>query len=547
MSMKEHAIIERYIKTETNDKGELKKISFINDDDFNFSFDIVDELAKKCPDKLGLLHISDTKEETRLTFSQLSSLSSKAANYFESLGIKKGDRVMVVLKRHYEFWITVLALNKIGAIFCPTTNLLVEEDFEYRFKAANIDHIISTSDNKMPEIIDKANEVYNKLVNRVVVGKYVEGWHNFNDEYKNFSDEYICKGEKPAGNDLMFLLFTSGTSAYPKIVRHSNKYPLGHYITAKYWQKVNPDGLHLTVSDTGWAKALWGKIFGQWLCEAPIFVYDFNKFDPNEILLMIQKYKITTFCAPPTLYRYLIKMDLKKYDISSLENVTVGGEALNHEVFDKFYEETGLKLMEGYGQSETTLVCGNPYWVEPKVGSMGKISPLYDVHLLDADGNEVSQGEVGEVCINTEVIPNGLFLGYDNDEEMNKKIWHDNFYHTRDLAYMDEDGYLWYVGRSDDMIKTAGYRVGPLEIENVIMKLPYVLECAVTAIPDKSRGQAIKAFIVLVDGEEPTRELNKKVLVYLRENLASYKWPKCIEFVKELPKTISGKIIKKKL
>lgn len=547
MSMKEHAIIERYIKTETNDKGELKKISFINDDEFNFSFDIVDELAKKCPDKLGLLHISDTKEETRLTFSQLSSLSSRAANYFESLGIKKGDRVMVVLKRHYEFWITVLALNKIGAIFCPTTNLLVEEDFEYRFKAANIDHIISTSDNKMPEIIDKANEVYGKLANKVVVGKSAEGWHNFNDEYKNFSDEYICKGEKPAGNDLMFLLFTSGTSAYPKIVRHSNKYPLGHYITAKYWQKVNPEGLHLTVSDTGWAKALWGKIFGQWLCEAPIFVYDFNKFDPNEILLMIQKYRITTFCAPPTLYRYLIKMDLKKYDISSLENVTVGGEALNHEVFDKFYEETGLKLMEGYGQSETTLVCGNPYWVEPKVGSMGKISPLYDVHLLDADGNEVSQGEVGEVCINTEVIPNGLFLGYDNDEEMNKKIWHDSFYHTRDLAYMDEDGYLWYVGRSDDMIKTAGYRVGPLEIENVIMKLPYVLECSVTAIPDKSRGQAIKAFIVLVDGEEPTRELNKKVQVYLRENLASYKWPKVIEFVKELPKTISGKVIKKKL
>lgn len=547
MSMKEHAIIERYIKTETNDRGELKKISFINDDEFNFSFDIVDELAKKCPDKLGLLHISDTKEETRLTFSQLSSLSSRAANYFESLGIKKGDRVMVVLKRHYEFWITVLALNKIGAIFCPTTNLLVEEDFEYRFKAANIDHIISTSDNKMPEIIDKANEVYGKLANKVVVGKSAEGWHNFNDEYKNFSDEYICKGEKPAGNDLMFLLFTSGTSAYPKIVRHSNKYPLGHYITAKYWQKVNPEGLHLTVSDTGWAKALWGKIFGQWLCEAPIFVYDFNKFDPNEILLMIQKYRITTFCAPPTLYRYLIKMDLKKYDISSLENVTVGGEALNHEVFDKFYEETGLKLMEGYGQSETTLVCGNPYWVEPKVGSMGKISPLYDVHLLDADGNEVSQGEVGEVCINTEVIPNGLFLGYDNDEEMNKKIWHDSFYHTRDLAYMDEDGYLWYVGRSDDMIKTAGYRVGPLEIENVIMKLPYVLECSVTAIPDKSRGQAIKAFIVLVDGEEPTRELNKKVQVYLRENLASYKWPKVIEFVKELPKTISGKVIKKKL
>ena len=547
MSMKEHAIIERYIKTETNDKGELKKISFINDDEFNFSFDIVDELAKKCPDKLGLLHISDTKEEARLTFSQLSCLSSRAANYFESLGIKKGDRVMVVLKRHYEFWITVLALNKIGAIFCPTTNLLVEEDFEYRFKAANIDHIISTSDNKMPEIIDKANEVYGKLANKVVVGKSAEGWHNFNDEYRNFSDEYICKGEKPAGNDLMFLLFTSGTSAYPKIVRHSNKYPLGHYITAKYWQKVNPEGLHLTVSDTGWAKALWGKIFGQWLCEAPIFVCDFNKFDPNEILLMIQKYRITTFCAPPTLYRYLIKMDLKKYDISSLENVTVGGEALNHEVFDKFYEETGLKLMEGYGQSETTLVCGNPYWVEPKVGSMGKISPLYDVHLLDADGNEVSQGEVGEVCINTEVIPNGLFLGYDNDEEMNKKIWHDSFYHTRDLAYMDEDGYLWYVGRSDDMIKTAGYRVGPLEIENVIMKLPYVLECSVTAIPDKSIGQAIKAFIVLVDGEEPTRELNKKVQVYLRENLASYKWPKVIEFVKELPKTISGKVIKKKL
>ena len=257
---------------------------------------------------------------------------------------------------------------------------------------------------------------------------------------------------------------------------------------------------------------------------------------------MIQKYRITTFCAPPTLYRYLIKMDLKKYDISSLENVTVGGEALNHEVFDKFYEETGLKLMEGYGQSETTLVCGNPYWVEPKVGSMGKISPLYDVHLLDADGNEVSQGEVGEVCINTEVIPNGLFLGYDNDEEMNKKIWHDSFYHTRDLAYMDEDGYLWYVGRSDDMIKTAGYRVGPLEIENVIMKLPYVLECAVTSVPDPIRGQAIKATVVLTDDVEGNDDLKKQMNKFFKSNLASYKRPKLIEFVKELPKTVSGKI-----
>ena len=339
------------------------------------------------------------------------------------------------------------------------------------------------------------------------------------------------------------MFFTSGTTSYPKIAAHSFTYPLGHYITARYWHQVDPDGIHFAISDTGWGKAMWGKLYGQWLCEAPIFTYDYDEFFSKEILAMLEKYKITTFCAPPTVYRVLVHTDLTSYNLSSLKNVTTAGEALNPEIFNKFYNATGLKIMEGFGQTETTLVTGTLTGMEPRPGSMGKASPLYDIRIMKPDGNFCAVGEVGEIVIKTsEKIPNGLFMGYYYDEEKTNASWHDGFYHTGDTAYMDKDNYLWYVGRVDDLIKSAGFRVGPFEIENEIMKLPYVLECAVTSIPDKIRGQAIKASIVLTDGIEATDILKKEVMKFLRSNLASYKRPKVIDFVKTLPKTSSGKV-----
>lgn len=537
-----HSVADKFISTETDENGVLKSISFKNEDSFNFAFDVVDALADKSPGKTAMIWVGNNKVSHTFTFSDMKRYSNMTANYFESLGIKKGDRVMLVLKRHFQFWFSILALHKIGAIVIPATNQLVEHDFDYRYKSAGVKAIVCTADGDTATHADKAAKAYPTMT-KILVGGKKEGWHDFNSEMLLCSDKYDRKADTACGNDSMLMLFTSGTSGYPRIACHNFKYPLGHYVTAKYWHNVNPDGLHFTISDTGWGKALWGKLYGQWLCEAATFTYDFDKFNSEDILPMFAKYHITTFCAPPTMYRFFIKEDLSKYDLSSIEYATTAGEALNPEVYNQFYKATGLQIMEGFGQTETTLVIANFVGTTGRTGSMGKPSPLYDVELLDVDGNPCKSGEVGEICIKTsDKIPCGLFKGYYLDEEHTHDAWHNGYYHTGDQATRDEEGYFWYVGRIDDVIKSSGYRIGPFEIESVIMELPYVLECAVTAVPDPIRGQIVKASIILTKGTEGTEELKKEIQTYVKKNTAPYKYPRIVEFRDALPKTISGKI-----
>ena len=528
--------------------GILTGISFKNEDRFNFAFDVVDELGSRKPDKLAMLHVSEDGTERRFTFKDMKSESARVANYFTSIGIKRGDRVMLVLKRHYQFWFSILALHKLGAIAIPAPNQLLEKDFEYRFNAGGIKAIVCTADGDVADSVDAAAAKSPGLMHRILVGGEREGWRSFDGEYGRYSSHYARCEDAPCGNDPMLMFFTSGTSGYPKIAAHSYKYPLGHFITAKYWHQVNPDGLHLTISDTGWAKALWGKLYGQWLCEAATFVYDFGRFDAEKILPLFKKYNSTTFCAPPTMYRMLIKQDLSRFDLSSIEHASTAGEALNPEVFRQFENHTGLKIMEGFGQSESTLIVGNLAGGSYKIGSMGKPTPLYDVCLLSPDGEAVEVGESGEICINiSNGLPCGLAYSYEGNEEITAETWRDGYYHTGDLAWCDEDGFLWYVGRADDVIKSSGYRIGPFEIENVIMELPYVLECGVSAAPDEIRGQVVKASIVLVNGYEGTDELKKEIQSYVKSRTAPYKYPRIVEFRESLPKTTSGKIIRKKL
>ena len=532
----------------TEQDGKLTAIAFKNEEKFNFAYDVVDELATRNPEKLAMLHISNDGTERRFSFKDIKMESARAANYFKALGIKKGDRVMLVLKRHYQFWFCILGLHKLGAVVIPATNQLQEKDFTYRFEAGKVKAIVCTADDIVSDAVDAAALNTPALTTKVLVGGSKEGWHNFNEEYTMYSSHFERSKDTACGNDPMLMFFTSGTSGYPKLAAHNYKYPLGHFITAKYWHQVNPDGLHLTISDTGWAKSLWGKLYGQWLCEAAIFVYDFDRFDAEKILPLFKKYGITTFCAPPTMYRMLIKQDLSRFDLSSIEHASIAGEALNPEVFRQFQKATGLEIMEGFGQSESTLIIGNLTGSSHKIGSMGKPVPLYDVHLLDADGNEVATGENGEVCINIKNgLPCGLSYGYEGNEETTAEVWRDGWYHTGDLAWRDEDGFFWYVGRVDDVIKSSGYRIGPFEIENVIMELPYVLECGVSAAPDEVRGQVVKASIVLVKGTEPTEELKKDIQAYVKSRTAPYKYPRIVEFKESLPKTVSGKIIRKQL
>lgn len=540
----ESGLAGQFISTSFDDDGVLNGIEFHNDEHFNFAFDVVDVLGREKPDKLAMLHISADGKERKITFEDMMTYSNKAANYFRYLGIKRGDRVLLVLKRHYQFWFVILALHKIGAIAIPATNLLVRKDFEYRLKAGKADAVICTSDGNVGLEIEKASKSYDGLKAKIMVGPTtLKGWRSFNRDIRFFSPEYKKPENAPGGDDPMLMFFTSGTTAYPKIASHSYKYALGHYITAKYWQQVDPDGIHFTISDTGWGKALWGKLYGQWLCEAAVFTYDFDEFYASQILQMIERHKITTFCAPPTVYRVLVHMKLDKFDLSSLQTVATAGEALNPEIYEKFYNMTGMKIMEGFGQTETTLTIGTLKGMKPKPGSMGKPSPLYDVQIMNADGSLCKANETGEIVINVEEgSPAGLFLGYYLDEKKTESTIYGGYYHTGDTAYRDEDGYFWYVGRVDDVIKSTGYRVGPFEIENEIMKLPYVLECAVTSIPDPMRGQAIKASVVLTDDTAPSDALKKEMIRFFKANLASYKRPKRIEFVKELPKTVSGKI-----
>ncbi len=541
-------IYHNFIHPTEDERGALLSLRFENEDKFNFAFDVVDALADKRPDKLAMLHLDVNKNVRKFTFDDIRRESNKAANYFTSLGIKKGDRVMLVLKRHYQFWFSILALHKLGAIAIPATNQLQEHDFSYRFNAAGVSAIVATADGDVANQIELAAKDSKTLTTKIIVGKKRDGWHDFDSEYDLFSDKLERTEDSACGNDLMLMFFTSGTTGYPKIAAHSYKYPLGHFVTANYWHCVNPDGLHFTISDTGWAKSSWGKLYGQWLCEAATFVYDFDRFNAADILPLFKEHNITTFCAPPTMYRMLIKEDLSKYDLSSIEHATTAGEALNPEVFNQFKKLTGLQIIEGFGQSETTLLIGNLFGGTHKIGSMGKPVPGYDVDIVDPDGNSVGVGKSGEIVIRTsERIPCGLFREYYLDEEKTKEAWHDGLYHTGDVATRDEDGFFWYVGRIDDVIKSSGYRIGPFEIENVIMELPYVLECGVSAAPDEVRGQVVKASIVLTKGTTPSEELKKEIQTYVKEHTAPYKYPRIVVFRDELPKTTSGKIIRAKL
>ncbi len=541
-------LIEKFITCHEDGEGRLLDLEFQNEDSYNFAFDTVDALADAYPEKTAMIHVANDLSERRFTFKDIKRASAQSANYFKSLGIKKGDKVMLVLKRHYQFWFAILGLHKLGAVAIPATNQLLAHDFEYRFNAAQVSAILCTADGDTAAQVDAAASKSPTLKTKILVGGKRDGWRDFDEESALFSGNFPRTEDAPCGNDPMIMFFTSGTTGYPKIAAHSYKFALGHFITARYWHCVKHDGLHLTISDTGWGKALWGKLYGQWMCEGAVFVYDFDRFDASKILPMFQKYNITTFCAPPTMYRMLIKEDLSKYDLSSIVYATTAGEALNPEVMVQFEKATGLKIMEGFGQTETTLVIGNLFGTTPKPGAMGKPIPSYDVDIVDPDGKSVGVGENGEIVVRTDrKIPCGLYLGYHNNEELTREAWHDGMYHTGDVAWRDEDGYYWYVSRIDDVIKSSGYRIGPFEIENVIMELPYVLECGVSAAPDELRGQVVKASIVLTKGTEPTEELKKEIQAYVKKNTAPYKYPRIVEFRTELPKTISGKIQRNKL
>ena len=541
-------LCEKFIRAVEDENGALTDVLYSNENTYNFAFDTVDEIARREPDRLAMVHVANDMSDRRFTFKDMKDASSQSANYFKSLGIKRGDRVMLVLKRHYQFWFAILGLHKLGAIAIPATNQLVEHDFTYRFTAAGVSAILCTADGDTANQVELAEQKAGLSLTKLIVGGEREGWHSYDTEYPLFSRRYVREEDAPCGNDPMLMLFTSGTTGYPKMAMHSYKYALGHFVTAKYWHLCERDGLHFTISETGWGKALWGKLYGQWLCEGAVFVYDFDRFDSAKILPLFAKYGITTFCAPPTMYRMLIKQDLSRYDLSSIHHATTAGEALNPEVFYQFEKATGLRIAEGFGQTEMTLGIANLLGTQLKPGAMGKPVPGYGIDLVDTDGNPVADGVNGEIVIRTEPrCACGVFLGYYLNPEATAGVWHDGMYHTGDLAWRDEDGYYWYVGRADDVIKSSGYRIGPFEIESTIMELPYVLECGVCAAPDEVRGQVVKACIVLVNGVEGTEELKREIQNYVKQHTAPYKYPRIVEFRKELPKTISGKIMRNKL
>lgn len=536
-------VVDRFVHTETDGSGALTGVSFRNTEHFNFGFDIIDAIAAKCPDKLALLHLDADKNERRFTYRDLKTASNRCVNYFRSLGIGRGDKVMLVLKRHYQFWFAMIALHKLGAVAIPATSQLKEHDFTYRFDAAGVDAILATADDGVPACVDSAAASCPTLKTKILVGGARPGWHDFDSEYTLYSGHYDRPEDAPGGEETALMFFTSGTTGNSKMAAHKHTYALGHFVTAKYWHCCERDGLHFTISDTGWGKSLWGKFYGQFMCEGAVFVYDFRRFSASDLLPLFAKYGITTFCAPPTMLRLMIKEDLSSYDLSSVRHMTTAGEALNPEVHRQFFLSTGLSIMEGFGQTETTLTIANLAGTTPKIGSMGKASPQYKIDLLDAEGNPVGVGEVGEICIDVSGgAPVGLFEGYYRDPERTREVWHDGYYHTGDTAWRDEDGYFFYVSRVDDVIKSSGYRIGPFEIESVIMELPYVLECGVSAAPDEVRGQVVKASIVLTRGTEPTEALKKEIQDYVKTHTAPYKYPRIVVFREELPKTVSGKI-----
>lgn len=515
---------------------------------FNFAYDVVDEWAKTDPDKPALLWTNEDGEERQFTFGQMKEESDKTASYFQSLGIGKGDMVMLILKRRYQFWFAILALHKLGAVVIPATHLLTKKDIIYRCNAAKIKAIVAVGEEEIVKHIETALPECPTVKVCVSTGPVVpEGWSDFNKGIETAAP-FVKPEQANKNDDLMLLYFTSGTTAEPKMVVHNFLYPLGHIITGSYWHNVGNHSLHLTLADTGWGKAVWGKLYGQWIAGANVFVYDFERFVAKDLLEIFHKYRITSFCAPPTVYRFMIQEDLKGYDLSSLEYCTTAGEAMNPSVFERWRELTGLDIKEGFGQTETTLTIATFPWMLSKPGSMGIPSPAYDIDLINNEGESCKPGEQGEIVIYTDRFkPLGLFKEYLYDAELTESVYHDDVYRTGDVATRDEDGYYWFVGRADDVIKSSGYRIGPFEVENALMTHPAVVECAITGVPDPIRGQVVKATIVLASDWKPRAEEDKEGLIkeiqaYVKDLTAPYKYPRVVEFVEELPKTISGKI-----
>lgn len=514
-------------------------------ENFNFAYDVVDAWAAEEPDKPALLWTNEEGKEIQFSFRDMKEASDRTASFFQSLGIGRGDMVMLILKRHYQFWFSILALHKLGAVAIPATHLLMPKDIEYRCNAAGIKAIIAAGDKVVTDNITAAMPKCPTVEALVSTGPIVpEGWYDFNKGIEE-AGEFVRPLRKNRNEDLSLLYFTSGTTGEPKMVAHDFMYPLGHIITGKYWHNLDENSLHLTLADTGWGKAVWGKLYGQWFSGANVFVYDFDKFKPSDLLEKFEKYHITSFCAPPTVYRFLILEDVKKYDLSALRYCTTAGEAMNPSVFEKWQELTGLMIREAFGQTETTLTIGTFPWMTPKPGSMGIPSPGYDLDLLNAEGKSCKPGEQGEIVIRTDRRrPLGLFREYLHDPELTEEAYSDNIYRTGDVATRDEDGYFWFVGRADDVIKSSGYRIGPFEVENALMSHPAVVECAITGVPDPIRGQLVKATVVLSDDYKSRQgdDLIKELQNYVKHATAPYKYPRVIEFVEELPKTISGKI-----
>ncbi|MDR1571885.1 MAG: AMP-binding protein [Clostridiales Family XIII bacterium] len=510
-------------------------------DNFNFAFDCIDALAASSPDRTAMVWYSDDGREAVYSFAMMSALSDAAARFFASFGIGRGDPVMLILRRRAQFWIAILGLMKLGAVSIPATHLLTADDVAYRNNAASVAAILCTEEDSIVGTVDAAMDRSPTVRLRVKLGGPRPGWQSFDAGLDEFA-----QGPPPArlteNGDMMLLYFTSGTTGMPKMVAHNFIYPLGHISTARYWHRLHPDSLHLTLADTGWAKAAWGKIYGQWLCGAAIFAYDHSFFDVHRFLLAISRHRVTSLCAPPTVFRILANSDLSKYDLGALEHVSSAGEPLSEELFSRFRDMTGLSIHEAYGQTETTPLIMNTQYAKPRPGSLGRPNPNYRLAFLDDDGNEVPPGGEGEICVRSKPGEMGMFMGYYRDEGLTAHAWRGGVYHTGDVAWQDSDGYIWFIGRVDDIIKSAGYRIGPFEIESVLLKHPAVLECAVTGVPDSLRGQAIKASVVLREGYEPSDGLKGELRRHVRAMTSAYKTPRQIEFVDDLPKTVSGKI-----
>ena len=546
-------MIERFLTQTkfTSEDDYAKHLHFIVPENFNFAYDVMDAWAEEKPDKVALLWTSERGEEVSTTYREFKEQTDRTAAYFMQLGIKHGDKVMLILKRHYQWWLSMMALCKVGAIAIPATHMLTVHDIVYRNQSANVKYIICANDEYITEQIAKAMPDSPTVKALVAVNALseldkpiLEGFHDWRKEWAE-APAFVRPDNVNTNEDTMLMYFTSGTSGEPKMVAHDFLYALGHLTTGVYWHNLHANSLHLTVADTGWGKAVWGKLYGQWFAGATVFVYDHEKFTAEKIMRQMEKYHITSFCAPPTIYRFMIREDFSKYDLSSLEWCTTAGEAMNPSVANRFKELTGVTIYEGFGQTETTMTLGTFPWVKPKPGSMGKPNPQYDVQLLRQDGTECEDGEKGEICIRIgDKKPLGLFKGYYRDEERTKETWHDGIYHTGDMAWRDEEGYYWFVGRTDDVIKSSGYRIGPFEVENALMTHPAVVECAITGVPDPIRGMIVKATVVLAPEYKAKAgdELIKELQNHVKHETAPYKYPRLIEFVNELPKTISGKI-----